>query len=113
MTLQIVGVENAGSMDNERVVFKVSGEPDAIWSYAVLSTPGKPRHAYYFDDEDPYATLIEGDSVYLYTGAGTNSVEQNGDRKIAHYYWGLSQSIWNKGDKITLLEIAQRTDKNV
>ncbi|WPO93736.1 hypothetical protein SFA32_12225 [Buttiauxella sp. HR94] len=89
MTLKIVGVEDAGSIDNERVVFKVSGEPDAIWNYAVLSTPGKPRHAY----EDPYATLIEGDKVYLYTGAGTNSVEQNGERKIAHYYWGLNESI--------------------
>ncbi|WP_312633511.1 hypothetical protein [Pseudescherichia sp.] len=113
MGLQIVGIENVGNIDNERLVLRVSGEPVANWTYAVLSTPDKPRHAYYFDDEDPYATLIDGDKVYLYTGTGDNCIERNGDQKVAHYYWGLSESVWNKGDKITLLEIAQRTDKNV
>jgi len=112
MGLQIVGIENVGNIDSERIVFKVSGEPVATWSYAVLSTRNKTRHAYYFDDENPYAKLKEGDKVYLYSGTGNNCEERNGDQMVFHYFWGLNEYL-SQGDKITLLEIAQRTDKNV
>lgn len=117
MSLQIVGVENAGSIDTERVVFRVGGEPVAIWSYAVLDgandDPDKCRHVYYFDDAGPFATLRAGDKVYLYTGKGENIVEHKFNRRVASYYWGLKDSLWKKGDKITLLLIEQRTDKVV
>ncbi|WP_313128780.1 hypothetical protein [Pseudescherichia vulneris] len=112
MTLQIVCIDNAGSINNERIVFKVSGGPVATWSYAVLRTRNQTRQAYYFDDENPYAKLKDGDKVYLYSGTGNNCEERNGDQMIFHYFWGLNECL-SQGDKITLLEIAKRSDMNV
>jgi hypothetical protein len=90
---QVIKIENVFGMadlEKEVVLLKREGEGE-LWltGWRMKDLQG---HTYTF----PKLLLNKDGAVQVYTHTGTDSV--------ITLYWGLSQAIWNSGDRVTLLD---------
>jgi hypothetical protein len=108
MTVQITSIADAGKLDKERVVMKVSSDDD-MTSYAVFAAfsgdmgalSGNIPNAYWFQAWQ----VKRGDFVVLYTKVGTESQKKNANGTTSHFfYWGLSFPLWTTGKIAALVE---------
>jgi hypothetical protein len=102
MSVEIVGIEDAGDIMKERLVLKTTSR-DQLGKYAVfrceadddgLPYSGNIPRTFWF----PNRILAEGDLVILYSRKGRDSRKKNADGKTSlFYYWELEESIWTEG----------------
>lgn len=88
-------IKDAGSLEKERVVFKVI-EPVNIGNYIVAESveitddtfSSKIQNVFWFPDQE----MKEGDLVVLYTKEGTKANTINSDNSTTYFfYWGLTR----------------------
>ncbi|MEQ9853491.1 MULTISPECIES: hypothetical protein [Pectobacterium] len=122
MDLEIIGVENKGDIDNERLLLKAKSDHVNSWDYAVLDNTydkedcesNKNRHVFYFDDESKYVCLDRGEVICLYTKRGKYQKREVSGVLHHYFYWCLGKSIWNKdGDEVTLIKVSEKESKSV
>ena len=88
--LEIVNVVAAGTLADERVVIRLSGEGELA------------LRDWYLQDEDgnlyvfPELTLFKDGAVTVYTKAGTNNVVE--------LFWGLGAAVWEPGETVSLVD---------
>lgn len=101
MRLEIRSFADAGNLEKERLILRVSSDTD-IGEYAVLrsgtGSSGSPtsgrKMAYWFPDVNVNA----GDIVVLYSKKGTRSEKPLTEGRTAHFfYWGSSTPLWVPG----------------
>ena len=117
MRLQLVGTMNRNKSNQEHIHLQVIVDTDLCYYVVLDTTYMSPtsissgiRHAFWF----PATPVKAGDSVFLYTGSGTNYSIHNPHGGRSHFfYWGLKQTIWNNtGDCGVLMELSTwRTSK--
>jgi hypothetical protein len=110
MTIEIKYVKDAGNIQKERLVLKVTSD-DEIGNYVTFDTTylddgkisNEMRHSFWFPDRK----VKENDLVILYTRDGKDSKLENKNGTTSHFfYMGLGNNIWNKdGDSAVLMEI--------
>jgi hypothetical protein len=112
MKLEIVGVENEGDLERERLVLKATAETDATW-FAIFRcvTSDKETNirggnipAVYWFTGRPLKT---GDFLVLYSKVGTASEkksEKAGEPSSYFYYWNSDKPLWVPGFTPTLVE---------
>jgi LysM repeat protein len=88
--VEIVSVIGVGDLASERVLLKGSGTGELSLAYWQLKD--ESGNAYTF----PAITLFADGAVYLHTAAGVDSV--------VDLYWGQAESVWESGEKVTLLD---------
>lgn len=108
MTLELIGVEDAGDIDRERLVLRSKGETE-VGHYAVFRCrssekgvrSGPVPNAYWF----PNKMVESNDWVVLYSKAGRNS-EKKGETggSSYFYYWQIEAPIWVSGYTPVLVE---------
>jgi len=88
--VDIVSVIGAGALETEMILVRYSGEGE-------LDLAG-----WHLEDEDkkvyifPRLTLYPSGAVQVHTNAGQDTV--------VDLYWGLRQSVWESGEKATLVD---------
>jgi hypothetical protein len=111
MSLKLVGVEDAGDLDSERVVLRAdaaTGIGRCILLHAKRSPEGKVFSgpvpgAYWFAT----MSVRAGDLVVLYTKRGQRSQKPQDDGATSHFfYWGLPAPIWGPDYKPALVSAA-------
>ncbi|MGN5981508.1 MULTISPECIES: hypothetical protein [Serratia] len=121
MSLEISFVSDHGNISMERIVLRSSSNEVHIWHYLLSDSTyhsdgtasNKLRHVFDFDSLSAIK-LNEGDIVILYTGKGTDQVNEHNGVKVYSLHWGLSETVWNKdGDEAVLIKAASRTKKKV
>src|ERR1700722_13803986 len=99
MNLKFDKIEDAGSQEKERIVFKVLAN-DQVGRYLVLKTkrgPGdsvsatNPLLTFWFDDKE----VKKGDLVILYTKSGATKSKSNKTNKSHFFYWNQKLPILN------------------
>jgi LysM repeat protein len=88
--VEIVSVIGVGDLDSERVLLRGSGAGQLSLAYWQLKD--ESGNAYTFPD----ITLFADGAVFLHTAAGVDSV--------VDLYWGQPESVWESGEKVTLLD---------
>lgn len=110
MNINIEKILDRGTANKERLWLRVVADTDLCYFIVFDTTYTTPdsisnlhRHAYWFRSKEVRA----GDSVVLYTKAGTPSEQVNPDGTKTHFlFWGLENTIWNKtGDCAVLFEV--------
>lgn len=100
MKVQIRGIRDAGVVDQERLVLKVTDDAD-IGNHAVFATDlttegqvsNQVKNAYWFPDKKVRA----GDLVVLYSKSGTALEKKNKNGSTSHFfYWDLNKVVWNE-----------------
>lgn len=109
MHLQVLKVRDAGDLDNERIILKAIKACEISWYILFDNTYDEEgnlsnlwRHMYIF----PKKQLKAGDFIWLYTKAGKDSSRGNNSNTTTYLlFWGLDETIWNKGnDKAYLIK---------
>lgn len=111
MKIEILRVEDHGTLESERVYLSVLKDADLKY-YIVRDTTyteegkfsNKWVHAYEFVGQ----LVKAGDEVVLYTGKAPKKTEKiNGDKNVRYFYsWGLKECVWNNdGDVAVLYEL--------
>ena len=109
MHLQILKVRDQGDLENERIILKASKDCEISWYILFDNTYDDDgelsnlwRHMYIF----PKIQVKAGDFIWLYTKAGNDINRGNNSNTTTHLlYWGLDETIWNKGnDKAHLVK---------
>lgn len=98
MKVTVTAIRDAGNLDKERVVCKVSGKLN-IGRYLMLQTKykggtlyGRVYLTHWFDNTD----VDTGDFVVLYTKSGTTTQKDFNGAKSHFFYMGLQAPIWTK-----------------
>jgi hypothetical protein len=109
MTIEIRHVKDAGNLNKERIVLKVTASDD-IGRYILFDTTyydngtisNEIRHSLWFPNKE----VNSGDLVIAYTKSGTDSQTENSNGTVSHFfYMGLGSTIWNQsGDGAVLIE---------
>jgi hypothetical protein len=111
MRVSIMQIADRGVAEQERLHLDVSAETNLSY-YVVVDTVRSgsgiaptPKHVYWFADK----TVHAGDSIILYTRAGTNTSVARADGKVNHFfYWGLPQAVWTRPTSCAvLLEVSE------
>ncbi len=102
MTVELVGIEDAGNIEKERLVLKASAH-DQLGNYAIfrceadedgLPYSGNISKTFWF----PNRMLAAGDLVILYTRQGRDSRKKDeGGHTSYFYYWDLDEPLWTIG----------------
>lgn len=107
MKLMIKSYGDIGNLNDERIGMRVL-EDCNLKFFAVYHTSvnekgfyNRPKHVFWFYPKDVKA----GDEVVLYTRKGADNTIDKDDHQVHFIYWGLDQSIANKGDCVVLSEI--------
>jgi len=120
MTLSIRAVRDKGDIEKERIVLTSDASED-IGQYVLFDTTyntdgsvsARVRHSLWIPDYKVDA----GDLVVIYTKSSGKRIKEkvNEDKtKTVFIYWGLDQSIWNKGeDCAVLIKIDNWSSKRV
>jgi len=119
MKLEILRVEDHGTLESERIFLSV--KEDANLKYYIVrdstyisegSMSNKWVHAHHFQEQE----VIAGDEVVLYTAAAPKKTEKINNNKNTRYYysWNLKECVWNNdGDMAVLYELKTWTSKKV
>lgn len=109
MTIEIQHVKDAGNLNKERIVLKVTASDD-IGRYILFDTTyydngtvsNEIRHSLWFPNKE----VNSGDLVIAYTKNGKDSQTENSNGTVSHFfYMGIGSTIWNKsGDGAVLIE---------
>lgn len=109
MKLKIIGIESAGEIERERIVVQATVASD-IGRFAIFasnaSSENKPLSgnvpfAYWF----PFKNVKDGDFIVVYSKTGSRSEKTNESGRTSYfYYWGMTNSIWNKSVIPVLVE---------
>jgi hypothetical protein len=109
MNLTLVGIENVGDLERERVVLRATAEVD-IGRYAIFRcnltsdkgvAAGHVPSAYWFPDRK----LKQGDFVVLYSKMGTSSEKTGNGSTSYFFYWGWKSAQW-PGHRAALVNTA-------
>jgi hypothetical protein len=106
MEIVLSSIGSKGDLANERIGFKVLKDCELKY-YLVFKTVkmdkgffNRSPAAYWFLPQE----LKVGDSVVLYSKAGQDSVNSNGDgSKTYFFYWGLTAPIFNMPENCVVL----------
>ena len=111
MSLKLVGVENPGDLDNERVVLRALADVN-IGKYILLRARTSPDNkvfsgaipaAYWFET----ITIRMNDFVVLYSKVGTRSQKVGNDGITSYFfYWGFTSPAWTPEFKPTVIQAA-------
>jgi hypothetical protein len=111
MNLKIVTVADRGAPNKERIHLAVLANANLV-NYALFDTDAAgpttivsiPKRAYWFQS----FTVVAGDNVILYTGAGRQLSNLRTDGRRNHFfYWGLPTVIWDSPtSRVVLVEIS-------
>src|SRR5438046_37757 len=117
MRLEIVGIENRGVANQERLRLKIKA--DTVLSFHMVFAADyadkehltrAPRSVFWF----PATPTKAGDTVLLYSGSGEDRRTKNVDGTTTHqFYWGSRTTLWNSiGQCAVVFEIVDwRTSK--
>ena len=107
-------IKDAGSLEKERIIFKVI-EPTNIGCYLAAESvrindntfSAKIQNVFWFPDQE----MREGDLVVLYTKSGTKANTINSDNSTTYFfYWGLNRPHTDiEKSTIVILEASWRT----
>ncbi|EQC2549891.1 hypothetical protein ACY3NT_004875 [Enterobacter sichuanensis] len=111
MSLKISVVKNAGELEKERLIIKVTADCNLI-DFMVMDctydddgeSSNKHRHVYIFPEKEVHAD----ENIILYTRCGTNKTgvwNSENDTVTHRFYWGMDTTVWNgDGDEALILE---------
>ncbi|MFH1162366.1 MAG: hypothetical protein V1696_03810 [Candidatus Jorgensenbacteria bacterium] len=113
MKIQIKGIEDAGNLEKERVIFEVLDD-DNVGEYAVFKSKktgeaqvsSATSATFWFTDHE----IKKGDLIVLYTKKGSYKTQVNGSGNTSHFfYWNKTVPIWTnqQEDAIVLLNISE------
>ena len=93
MKIKFDSIKDAGSLEKERIIFKVL-EPTNIGRYLVAKSTRVTDETFSSDIKDikwfPDQDMKEGDLVVLYTKKGPKGNAINSDNSTTYFfYWGL------------------------
>ncbi len=115
MRLKIMGIEDIGNIQKERVVLRVLEDTD-VGQYAIFksnkssetSVSSRVSETFWFQDQE----VKKDDLVVIYTKAGSYKVSKNQSNNSHFFYWDKSSSIWGEpDDALVLLNINEWTFK--
>jgi hypothetical protein len=102
MTVELLGIEDAGNIEKERLVLKASAR-DQLGNFAIfrceatddgLPYSGNISKTFWF----PNRMLAAGDLVVLYSRKGRDSRKKDeGGQTSYFYYWDLEGPLWTPG----------------
>ena len=107
MRLKIIGIRDAGKLQDERVVFNVEGDGN-VGRYVVMIShvtdekriSAKVMDPYWFPDKE----VKNGDLIVLYTKAGQYNCVQNKDMSRSHFFYqGLIAPLHANSDSCVVL----------
>ncbi len=107
MKLKIIGIRDAGKLQDERVLFEAEGDGN-VGRYIVMisrligenTISSRVQHPYWFADKE----VKSGDLVVLYTKIGQyNSVENNNKSRSHFFYQGLEAPLHASADSCVVL----------
>lgn len=110
MSLEILGVKNAGETNKEYLRLKVLKDCN-LRNFAIadltFDSKGKESNVYRHFFRFPPELVKEGDIIWLYTKAGNNDrVLSTTKVPIHRIFIGSDSTIWNQdGDKVELLQV--------
>ncbi len=96
ISVEIVSVIGAGTLDAEMVLVRYLGEDNL--DLAGWELKDEDKHVFVF----PQLTLYPEGAVQVHTMAGQNTV--------VDLYWGMRQSLWQSGETVSLID-AQGTER--
>ncbi|MCU7496101.1 MAG: hypothetical protein HF314_17535 [Ignavibacteria bacterium] len=106
MDLKISKVQKVGKENSEFVRLSVENDCELgeyLIADSTYTNPGqisnKLRHVYWFPDQK----VKKGDTVFLVTGKGTNSIKENGSNTIYQFHWNLNEGVWNDDGDVAVL----------
>lgn len=120
MNLKILNVLSKGKLDKERVRLEATEDGVDLRDFILMDDTfeeddhksNKYRHCY--DFEQHKIKLQKKDRVVLHTCSGKNKRVNDDGVSVYHIYWGLGHTVWNKdGDTVHLIEVLERSSKNV
>lgn len=117
MNITIQGVRDAGNLEQERVVLKVSASTDAGKYVLVAGNTANDgmvsatvRRSYWLPDKPVKAN----DLIVLYSKDGKTNEKQNKNGTTSHFfYWGLKSSAWESNDAAAILMRIAEWEYNV
>ena len=109
MKLKILGIRDAGRLQDERVLFEADDDGN-VGAYVVLVSrvvgenrvSSLLRNPYWFPDRD----IKKGDLIVLYSRAGTYNAIDNKDASKSHFFYiGSMQPLYqNDADCVIVME---------
>jgi hypothetical protein len=108
MTLKLINIENAGNLNDERVVLRASADVN-IGKYILLRARTSPDNrvysgpipsAYWFET----ITIKASAFVVLYTKSGVRSQKAENGIDSHFFYWGSASPIWTPAFRPTLIQ---------
>ena len=111
MNFEIDRIEDAGTLDKERLVIRVMA--DTVTDFCVVLRARKGTFkdiplggpiplAFWF----PNTKVAKGDFIVLYTKYGDTSEKKNPSGRTSHFfYWRCAEPIWDSKHIPTILEV--------
>lgn len=107
MDIEIVKIQRKGKENQEFIKLTVNKACNLKYFLIADTTylssdsiSNKLRHMYWFSPQE----VNQGDTIYLYTGVGTNSHKVNSDKTTTYiFYWNLNIGVWNDDKDAAIL----------